>query len=269
MDVAGYIERKSMLYQTGVEYGDYTINHVLGCSHGCKYPCYAFLLKKRFGQIKTYEEWCQPFLVSNTLELLDKEIPRLKDKIKSVQLCFTTDPFMKGYQAISEMSIAAIRRLNADNIKCCILTKGLLPIELKDLHNENEYGITLVSLDEEYRKKTEPGATSYSDRLAALKSLHDAGCKTWISIEPYPTPNLIAQNLREILEAVSFADRIIFGRVNYNKTVSSYNESKNFYNACAKEVVSFCKKHGISYHIKKKTQTNEYLSLHVKNDHKV
>lgn len=46
MKVAGYIERKSMLYRTGVEYGDYTMNHVLGCSHGCKYPCYAFLQKK-------------------------------------------------------------------------------------------------------------------------------------------------------------------------------------------------------------------------------
>lgn len=29
------ITRKSMLYKTGVEYGDYTMNHVLGCSHGC------------------------------------------------------------------------------------------------------------------------------------------------------------------------------------------------------------------------------------------
>ena len=256
MKAVGYIERKSMLYQTGVEYGDYTMNHVLGCSHGCKYPCYAFLLKKRFGQVKTYENWCHPFLVSNTLELLNKEIPRLKSKIKSVQLCFTTDPFMCGYQAISEMSLAAIQRLNDDNIKCCILTKGLLPIELKDFYKENEYGITLISLNEEYRKKTEPGAASYTDRLAALKSLHNAGCKTWISIEPYPTPNLIVQELREILDAVSFVDRIIFGRANYNKIVSSYNDSKHFYNACANEVVSFCKKHGISYHIKKKTQTN-------------
>ena len=196
-----------MLYQTGVEYGDYTMNHVLGCSHGCKYPCYAFLLKKRFGQVKTYEEWCRPFLVSNTLELFDKEIPRLRDKIQSVQLCFTTDPFMYGYPEIQQMSLAAIRKLNADNIKCCVLTKGLLPIELKDLYAE---------LDEDYREKIEPGAASYADRLAALKALHDEGCKTWVSIEPYPTPNLIDQSLTEILEAVSFVDRIIFGRTNYN-----------------------------------------------------
>ena len=99
--VAGYIERKSMLYKTGVEYGDYTMNHVLGCSHGCKYPCYAFALKKRFGQVPTYEQWLQPYLVSNTLELLDRELPRLLDKIESVELCFTTDPFMYDYDEIA------------------------------------------------------------------------------------------------------------------------------------------------------------------------
>ena len=37
--VKGYIERKTMLYKTGVEYGDYTMNHIQGCAHGCKYPC--------------------------------------------------------------------------------------------------------------------------------------------------------------------------------------------------------------------------------------
>ena len=155
------------------------------------------------------------------------------------------------------MSLAAIRRLNEDNIKCCILTKGQLTIELKDLYSENEYGITLVSLDEDYREKIEPGAASYTDRLAALKALNEAGCKTWVSIEPYPTPNLIDQNIGEILEAVSFADRIIFGRTNYNKTVSAYKENKQFYNECAEEVIAFCEGRGISYHIKAKTQTKE------------
>ena len=65
------ISRKTMLYKTGVEYGDYTMNHILGCSHGCKFPCYAFLLKRRFGIISSYEEWCKPRLVVNTLELLE------------------------------------------------------------------------------------------------------------------------------------------------------------------------------------------------------
>ncbi|MDO4649006.1 MAG: radical SAM protein [Eubacteriales bacterium] len=249
--------RKTMLYQTGVEYGDYTMNHVQGCAHGCLYPCYAFLMKKRFGQVKDYESWLEPVLVSNTLELLDKEIPKLKDKILSVQLCFTTDPFMNGYPEISQMSVSAIRKLNGAGIKCTTLTKGILPIELAEFSKENEHGITLVSLDESYRERMEPGAASYADRLASLRALHDAGCKTWVSIEPYPTPNMLEQDLHELLEAVSFTDRIIFGRTNYSKVASSYKEHKHFYNVCAAEVVDFCQEHEIDYHIKDKTITEE------------
>ena len=255
--VEGYIQRKSMLYKTGVEYGDYTLNFVQGCAHGCRYPCYAFLMKKRFGQVKTYEDWLKPYLVSNTLEILDKEIPRLKDKIKSVQLCFTTDPFMVGYPEIEKMSLDVIKKLNAAGIKCTVLTKGILPVSLAECSKENEYGITLISLDEEYRERMEPGSASYKDRLKALKKLHDKGCKTWVSIEPYPTPNLIEQDVMEILKSVSFVDKIIFGRTNYCKDVTTGSpEHKQFYNEKAKEVIDFCEKKGIAYHIKDKTITD-------------
>jgi len=249
--------RKTMLYKTGVEYGDYTMNHVRGCSHGCKYPCYAFLMAKRFGKVSTYEEWCSPILVSNTLELLDREIPKLKSKIQSVQLCFTTDPFMYGYLEIEEMSIAAIKKLNSAGIKCTTLTKGLLPKELVECSQDNEYGITCVSLDESYRERMEPGAAPYVDRIAALRFLHDAGCKTWVSVEPYPTPNLIKQDLLEVLEAISFTDRIIFGRTNYSKDISSYKAHREFYNQEAQKVIIFCEERNIAFHIKKGTMTLE------------
>ena len=152
------IKRKSLLYKTGVEYGDYTINHVQGCAHGCLYPCYAMMNAKRFGQAKTYEDWCEPKLVENTIELLNTEIPKLKNKIKSVQLCFTTDPFMYGFPEVAEMSIKAISLLNNNGIKCTALTKGILPIELASLSKENEYGITIISLNEAFRKEIEPKA---------------------------------------------------------------------------------------------------------------
>lgn len=251
--VAGKITRKSMLYKTGVEYGDYCANFVQGCAHGCKYPCYAMLIAKRTGRAKTYEEWCKPYLVENTLDLLDKEIPKLKDKIECVELCFATDPFMYEYPEVQEMAYKVIKKLNDNDIKCMVITKGILPISLADLSKENVYGITLVSLDEDYREEYEPNAAPLADRLAALKALHDKGCKTMISCEPYPTPNIHEQDLGELLEAVSFVDRIIFGRAHYNKEISSYKEHKKFYNERAKEVVDFCTEHGIDYHIKAKT----------------
>ena len=250
-----HIKRSSLLYKTGVEYGDYTINHIQGCAHGCKFPCYAMMMAKRFGKVKTYEEWCEPFLVENALEILDKEIPKLKDKIESVHLCFTSDPFMYGYDEISEMSLAIIKKLNLHGIKCTVLTKGLLPFALSEFSSENEYGITLVSVDEEFRKEMEPNTAPFKERIAALKALHDAGCKTWVSIEPYPTPNIFEQDLAEILNSVSFCDKIIFGRLNYNKKVSEYKGYKQFFNDAAQQVIEFCEKNNKQYHIKDGTIT--------------
>jgi DNA repair photolyase len=250
------MERKTMLYKTGVEYGDYTMNHVLGCSHGCNYPCYAFLMAKRFGKVKSYEEWIEPCLVSNTLELLDKEIPKLKSKIQSVHLCFTTDPFMFGYEEIEEMSISAIQKLNDAEVSCTVLSKGLLPKKLSELSKINKYGITLVSLNEGYRNIYEPGAANYIDRINALKDLHEKGCNTWVSIEPYPTPNIIEQDMNAILQAIKFTDRIIFGRTNYSKVVTSYEDHKNYYNEQAHIVIEFCLKNNIEYHIKTGTLTD-------------
>lgn len=218
-----------------------------------------FLAKKRFGQIHTYEQWLQPYLVSNTLQLLQSEIPKLRNRIESVQLCFTTDPFMYEFDEIAKMSKDAIRLLNLNGIKCTVLTKGILPLELGDKKNysmDNEYGITLISLDEKYREKMEPYAAPYQQRIDALKALHDSGCKTWISMELYPTPNLIDQDINELLEAVSFTDKIIFGRTNYCKEVSlGYPQHKHFYNEKAKQVIDFCEKNKIDSYIKEKTIT--------------
>lgn len=84
--VRKFIRRKTLIYKTEVEYGDYTMNHVLGCSHGCLYPCYAYLQKKRFGDVKSYEDWCRPALVENALVLLEAELPKYKTRYK----CYTS-----------------------------------------------------------------------------------------------------------------------------------------------------------------------------------
>lgn len=153
------------------------------------------------------------------------------------------------------MSLAAIKMLNEAGIKCTVLTKGLLPPELATYSVENEYGITLISLDEQYRERVEPGAAPYADRLAALRALHEKGCKTWVSVEPYPTPNLIKQELEIILHAIKFTDKIIFGRTNYSKEISAYTAHRAFYNEQAVNVVKFCQEHDIQYHIKDGTIT--------------
>jgi DNA repair photolyase len=102
----------------------------------------------------------------------------------------------------------------------------------------------------------EPNSAPYTERINRLKFLKDKGCQTWVSIEPYPTPNIIDQDLSDILEKIKFVDRIIFGRLNYNTTVSSYKGSKDFFNRMSELVINFCAKNAINYHIKEGTVTD-------------
>ncbi len=248
------ISRKSLLYKSGVEYADFSLNHIVGCAHGCKFPCYAFQLNKRFGKVKTYSDWIKPKLVSNYVELLDKEIPKFKEEIKFVHLCFMTDPFMYGYPEVKNATLKIIEKLNKNNIRCTVLTKGILPKALsntKKYKDINDYGITLVSLNNDFKKEFEAHSATYTQRIEALKYLHEKGLKTWVSIEPYPTPNLDTnQNLKKLLNGIKFVDRIIFGKLNYNVVSSKFKNNGLFYEKCADKVIEFCEKNKISYHIK-------------------
>lgn len=248
------VKRKSLLYKSNVEYADFCLNHVEGCSHGCRFPCYAMQMAKRFGKITKDSDWIKPKLVENALELLDKEIPQYIKDIKFVHLCFMTDPFMYNYREVEEMTLKIIEKLNNNHIKCTVLTKGLYPKKLthKEKYGENnEYGITLVSLDNEFKKKFEPYSAPYLNRIKSLRYLHDQGLKTWVSIEPYPTPNIDKnQNLQEILEKVYFVDKIIFGKLNYNPSIFQFKNTQSFYERCANQVIEFCKKNKINHHIK-------------------
>lgn len=244
------VTRKSLIYKTAVEYGDYTLNHVVGCSHGCKYPCYAYMMAKRFKKIDSYEDWATPHLVDNTFELLSKELPKYKEKIHTLHLCFSTDPYMYGYNEICKCSTRIIEKANVFGIKCSVLTKGILPVELAKMPKQNEYGITVITLDENFRKEMEPGAAPINERIEALRALSELGCYTWVSIEPYPTPNIHEQDLQQILNRISFVNKIIFGRLHYNKLVSQYRNHQEFFNRCAKQVIAFCENNHIDYHIK-------------------
>jgi len=223
-------------------------------------------MAKRFGKINTYSDWIKPRLVSNALELLDKEIPKYKTQIDFVHLCFMTDPFMYKMPEIKEMTLKIIEKLNRNGIRCTVLTKGIPPAELAETEkydNLNEYGITLVSLNNDFKTKFEPYSAQFKERITSLRYLHEKGLKTWVSMEPYPTPNLVKQDLLQILEAVSFVDKIIFGKLNYNVKTSLYKDNKQFYNDCAKIVISFCKRKGIDCHIKYGTQTDSIAKTHM------
>lgn len=251
------ITRKSLLYKSQVEYGDYACNHILGCSHGCMYPCYAYLNAHRYGNVKGMEEWMQPKLVSNAIELLEKELPKLKDKIDTVHLCFTSDPFMMGYPEVTEITMKILYLLDEYGIRARTLTKGIMPTD--ELLKRHEYGISMVTLDQRFQERYEPGASVPWQRVERLYSLFKKGFYTWVSMEPFPTPNIHDlhncsnfNSLQEHLERISFVDKIIFGRWNYNPEIKKYKDHENFYKDTEEAVVEFCKANHIECIIKQK-----------------
>ncbi|RJQ55880.1 MAG: radical SAM protein, partial [Nitrospiraceae bacterium] len=96
----------------------------------------------------------------------------------------------------------------------------------------------------------------YKKRIDSLYRLHKKGIKTWVSIEPYPTPNIIDQDFVDILGSISFVDKIIFGRLNYNAMVTRYPDYKNFYNDLSQQVIEFSERNNKECHIKNGTMTN-------------
>ncbi|MHA2376702.1 MAG: hypothetical protein ACXAB9_11085 [Candidatus Thorarchaeota archaeon] len=176
----GETKRKSLLYKTKVEYGNWTINHVVGCMHGCKFPCYAYMMSKRFGRVKCYEDWVKPKIVANALEILEKEIPRCKGKIDFVHLSFMTDPFMYDSRTanlipeIKDLTLKIVERLNRENIRVTVLTKGFYPDEIlsESFLKNNEYGITLVSLSDTFRQQFEPFSAPYLKNFMIPDLIH-------------------------------------------------------------------------------------------------
>ena len=240
------INRKTLLYRSGL--GFHCVNHVLGCSHGCRYPCYAFLMARHHGRVRDYDEWCRPRLVGNAVGLLERELQAKRTLPGSVHLCLTTDPFMAGQPEIEALSLAIIERLNRSRVPVSILTKGRLPSSLADTRRfpcENTYGISLVSVDEEFRREWEPGSAPSAERIAALRQLHEAGRETLVHMEPYPTPGIVEQDLDEVLASVSFVDEIYFSGWNYNPRVAREEGAAAFYAGASAAVRRFCARHGI------------------------
>jgi DNA repair photolyase len=154
---------------------------------------------------------------------------------------------MAGYPEIAEMSMTLVAISNSHGIPCSLLTKGLLPAHLADrlrFPMDNVHEISLISLDEDFRERWEPGTAPYKSRILALKYLHDRGRRTVVHIEPYPTPNLIVQDLKDILTAVEFADGIYFSGWNYNALVRQYPRFREFYRDQTDLVKRFCRERG-------------------------
>lgn len=163
------------------EYGDYAINIYTGCPHRCYY-CFAPNVlhkdKEKFHtDIRPRE---------NIVEEVKKQIEREGITGKLIHLCFTCDPYPKGYDSTPTREIIKILKDSGNHVQ--ILTKnGHDAMRDFDLLDRNDwFGVTYAGYNAIGLSipKEEIGSGSVHDRLYALAVARGIGIKTWVSAEP-------------------------------------------------------------------------------------
>jgi len=194
------------------EYSSLATNPYRGCGHGCKY-CYVPLAIKINRAEFNKGATPRPGYLQK-LEADAKKYRELRIK-EQVMLSFTTDPYPPQHHIDTRK---AIQILKWYGMGFCTLTKGgsraLRDIDLFRPERD-AFASTLTSLDESFQKEWEPFAASPQDRMDTLKTFHDRGIFTWVSLEP----TISAEASLEIVEAThAFVDLYKVGKANYIKT---------------------------------------------------
>lgn len=166
------------------EYAIWACNFYVGCSNGCTYCyCKKGILAGVMGQDKPQLKKCFKD-EEHAFGIFMQECDKNREELEKYGLffSFTTDPMLPETIKLTEL---AIDYCTDYRIPVKILTKRadwldcLLPRLPVNFHEYFVFGFTLTGHDE-----LEPNASTNAERIAAMKKLHDAGFKTFASIEP-------------------------------------------------------------------------------------
>jgi hypothetical protein len=166
---------------------------------------------------------------------------------EQVMLSFTTDPYHPGY---NELTREVLKVLHAYNMGFCTLTKGgsraLRDIDLFD-QKRDAFACTLTSLDDAFSAKWERNAAPASDRIETLRTFHDAGIFTWVSLEP----TIDTEASKEIIECCHpWVDLWKIGRANYLGEITKTTD----WQAYTEDMLDIVHRLGIAAYFKKDLQ---------------
>lgn len=196
------------------EYAQWACNLYVGCSNDCSYCyCKKGVLAHAMGGPEAKLKSCFRD-EQHAFEVFVKELDANIDAIRQSSLFFTfsSDPLIPETRALNLKCIDyAIQR----QVRCQILTKNAdfitderlrcIIANKSGLHYSNylSFGFTLTGRD-----KLEPRASSNSERVRAMKSLHSSGFKTFASFEPMID---LKASYRLVNETLPFCDLYKFG----------------------------------------------------------
>ncbi len=224
------------------EYSPLAVNLYEGCVHACSY-CYVPRMIRR--KRSDFHAQVRPRL--DILSRLEMDAKKLAGDDREILLSFTSDP----YQPLEEelrLTRQAIQILIGNDLRFTVLTKNghvvLRDYDLFSGYDKCRLGFTLAFISQEVSEKWEPHPeTTIDARLDAIKTAHDFGIKTWVSMEPVIDPD---QALRLIRQIHTHVDHWKIGKLNYNPHAKSIDWLK-FRN----DVTELLDSLGADYYIKR------------------
>ncbi len=255
-------QAKNLITKSNLPSIDFVINPYVGCQHGCIY-CYAEFMIRFTGH--KGEKWGD-FLDIKQCNL-NKINPHKYDGT-SILLSSVTDPYLpleKKYQNTRKV----LNTLIGTRANVQILTKSKLVTRDIDLFKRFEnisIGISLSSLNEQFSRMVEPRASKPSERLNAIKQIHEQELRTYVFISPF-FPGF--SDYRVIIEkSLDYTDYYMFEnlnfrphnipringmiKTNYPQLISQYQElqsNQSYWEVLEKEIDIYCKKKELNYSI--------------------
>jgi len=202
------------------EYSPLSMNIFNGCDHGCTY-CYVPQCTFR------PDANIKPLQRKNILAGLENELKKSIPK-EQVLLCFLCDPY-SIHDVTPAITRQALEIFKKYSCKIAILSKGGRRV-LRDLDlfkkypsDKIKFGTTLTFFNDALRLKYEPNAADVSSRLETLQIIHNAGIKTFASIEPVIDPT---ESLKIIAASLPFVDQYKIGKLNHDKAANNIDWTK-------------------------------------------
>ena len=167
MVVVRYVKARSLLSPTRLG-ADFVINPYIGCPHGCLY-CYAACMR---GAAERGEPWGS---------YLDVKRPAAQPDLaklyrRSILLSSMTDAY-NPYEERAGVTRAILRSLVPARPDVTVITKSALVARDADIFKEFprvKVVFSFSSLDDDFRRRAEPHASSPAKKLAAMVALKDA-----------------------------------------------------------------------------------------------
>lgn len=198
------------------EYADLALNIYDGCSFGCTY-CFSPLVLKK--DRDTFHKTIKAR--DNLLEKVEKDCNLNLFEGRKVHLCFTCDPYQDLDNEL-KLTREVLQLFKKYNVNFQILTKGgTRAVRDFDLYKPNDsFGTTLTLTNSCDLNIWEPKAKTTLNRIRSLEYAHNAGIKTWVSLEPVIDPE---QTLEIISLTHEYVDLYKVGTINYNERKKEIN----------------------------------------------